>query len=379
MSVVKTASRESKEGQPRFVIEKETKTPSQSASRANAVKIIVEYEDAVPTDESGLKKGEVRIVGVIIYIDYSRSRSEKLQVLTVRDNYQKNHFLHMYGFCQAGIGDSLVAVCKKLSKEGTNHLKITQPPFIQVALDQASVVECLVRSLKGTPYPISKSTAVTLYKAIKNSCEKDVMSELTHLASQWSDYRSKAALEQFTMILKEDQAKTLLVWWHRKRDLRQLWLLGLTNTEIKSCYMTAHEIYEQCIINPYVLYNLSMDKCVEILKRQNKIVSKPAIICGRIVRTIYDNLTDMKWMCMSERALKNIHRELPEVKDQLLTKYRVRYDLESYYLEYPHRVEMEVAKFLTERLTVKQKKESKNSEPEVTEAFFVSDLKPSSD
>jgi hypothetical protein len=35
--------------------------------------------------------------------------------------------------------------------------------------------------------------------------------------------------------VEPETMKKLLVWWYKERNLRRLWLFGLTNKEINSC------------------------------------------------------------------------------------------------------------------------------------------------
>jgi len=257
-------------------------------------------------------------------------------------------------FCPVHEGDAFHAIC---TMNESNPSKITlvvqRPPFVTPATDKQSVLRTFIRVLRGTGFGNTK--ACMFYDELSHAYGGDgnVVSGLSDLAALWWSSQDESLFSEYKSINK-NQMKTLLIWWHKHRSLRRLYLLGLTNKEIEECKMPLDEIYEKCLKNPYVLYPISMEKCKEILLRQN-IEGKPLDErCGLIVRKIWDMMNERAWTGIGNKIMKSMFKDIEKNKNYLLSEFRVKHDYDTYYLNYPYNVESSVAERI-EKLIRKNK------------------------
>lgn len=153
--------------------------------------------------------------------------------------------------------------------------------------------------------------------------------------------------------LKEEAVKSLLEWWYRKRYMRRLYLLGLTNTEIKACHMTPDEIYKICvgdtkkdpkdIGNAFRLPAIPMDKAYGIFRMRGHEPDPIQVKCGEIVRKIKDYMDGNGWTCTPLWLLQKAYPTFHALRDTLEKDYFTTFEHMAAYLRYPLKVEREVA------------------------------------
>lgn len=241
-------------------------------------------------------------------------------------------------------GDAVYAICtmEPDSRYG-QILRFARPPFIQVSMDKDSVLRCFIRVLRGTGFGNIK--AHHLYDLFSRQAGGDakVVSFVSELAGIWNDNKDDDVFLPYTEIVSKDQMKKLMIWWFKNRSLRRLYLFGLTNREIDACKMSHDKIYDYCLTNPYRLIPLSIDKCDEILLRQNKVGSPEDRRCAQIVRKMYAHMEDKSWTGTPSRILQTMFPDLLTYLDRLKKEYGVVGDLHTVYLDYAHRVEVAVS------------------------------------
>ena len=251
-------------------------------------------------------------------------------------------------FCPIQENDSIYAIC--IEEQDPCHgriFRICRPPFVLCPQDKEWVVRVFIRILKGTGFGDVK--ARKLYTILEDESRRttgkaDAISELTELASVWMETHDDSLFLPYEKVLKPEQLKKLLFWWHKNRSLRRLWLLGLTNKEIESCRMSADEIYERCLRNPYPLVGLSLEKCDEVLARQNKVGTDLDRRCGQVVRCINDFMNNKAWTSTPSKTLLQMFPDLPELLQHLSDEFEVTNEFKSFYLNYAFRVEDTVAR-----------------------------------
>ena len=64
--------------------------------------------------------------------------------------------------------------------------------------------------------------------------------------------------------------KLFLEHFHKEFNLRQLYLLGLNNKQIKEFGENCKDIFTKCITNPYVIHSIPIEKADEILDRMKR-------------------------------------------------------------------------------------------------------------
>jgi hypothetical protein len=178
--------------------------------------------------------------------------------------------------------------------------------------------------------------------------DNNVIPFLTGIAQLWSDTRKSEILFMFDSI-EPDDVKKLLDWWHRERNLRRLYLFGLTKKEINACRMTCDEIYNCCIENPYTIPAIPIEKCNGILERLNKRPTPENRIRGTIIRKLWDNVHKMGWTGTPTRFLVS---DFPGIKDHvesLKAEYGMIAEMETAYLKFQHKVETWIAEYLVKK------------------------------
>jgi exodeoxyribonuclease V alpha subunit len=246
-------------------------------------------------------------------------------------------------FCPLRENDTIYAKCIFTD----NVLHVVDQPFAQPAIDKDYIIQCFIRAAKIAFLPAKK-----LYEtmSINAGSNDEVITYLSQLAQNWNDDRNMDILYMFDHV-ESETFKKLLTWWYRERNLRRLWLFGLTNKEINACRLTCDEIYQQCLTNPFTLPAISLEKCQAIHQILSKTVDINDNTRGSIIRVIWKNLHERGWTCVPN---KFIFRQFPEISMHLETlknEYNLINDVDAFYLRYPYKVECWIAKyFIAKRL-----------------------------
>lgn len=241
-------------------------------------------------------------------------------------------------------GDVIACLCE--NRGGV--LYMVTNPFVNILSDKESIIECLVRMLRGKGSSFGPGMARRLYDALEEQAPgKDVELFLTDKAQKWNKTYDPGLLELIPLLSTEQRSR-LLGNWHRQRNLRRLYLLGFTNREIEGTRMDCHELYQQCLKNPFVLPSLSIERAVGILERTRKKPTSDQIIYGQIVRSLWRNCMDRGW---TATPWYMVEREFPILKDEsskdiLTGQYGVRIELGCAYLERMFQVENSLAERL---------------------------------
>jgi len=245
-------------------------------------------------------------------------------------------------FCPLREKDTIYTLCYL---DQNQVLHITKQPFAQAPIDKDYVIQCFIRATKA-PFMSCKR----LYDNISNIAggNDHVITYLSQMAQTWNDEHNSDLLYLFDKV-EPDVIKKLLGWWYRERNLRRLWLFGLTNKEVNACRLTCDKIYEKCLTNPFTLPAIPLEKCMTILDILNKKLDINDNIRGSIIRIIWKNLYDQSWSCV---PIKFVTKQFPELinhLDILQQDYGLIPDLDSFYLRYPHKVENWIADYIIDK------------------------------
>jgi len=283
------------------------------------------------------------VVGVVGTVKKSTSYNEPVNFKIKCPNMNKTFDAVCGLFCPVREGDTIYAYCM-VSPDGKFH--IAKPPFVQPPLGKESVVQCFFRCLKQ-----GYKESVKLYDKISEKAEGDhnVIPYLSQIAQAWNDTHKVDLLYMFDTV-DSDDVKKLLGWWHRERNVRRLWLLGLNKKEINACRLTCDQIYQKCMENPYTLPAIPLEKCDEILGRLNKIPDKADRMRGFIMRIIWKNLHESGWTATPSRHLSTQFPTIKEHVPVLKSHYGMIPDFESAYLDFPHKVECWVADYIINKV-----------------------------
>lgn len=244
--------------------------------------------------------------------------------------YEKNIMLReqdiIYCYCQVAPDGTLVVI---------------RPPFVQQPVDRNNILQCMIKALR-----VGFRDVAYLYRKVERLAEGEhnVVKFLSDMAQQWSETKNLEILYLFRHD-DEDQIKKLLEWWHKERNLRRLYLFGLSKKEINASRMTAQELYDRCIENPYTIPSIGIDKCDSIFESQNKKLDNDERERGAIVRIIWKNLHESAWTGTPSRFLVKQFPNIGKHMDILKTKYGVEADFCTAYLKFPHKVETFVSEY----------------------------------
>ena len=246
-------------------------------------------------------------------------------------------------FCPVREKDTIYSKC--IFDTLTKEFNIITPPFIQPPIDKNYVIQCFIRSMKA-PFLPCKNLYDELCKF--SGSDNQVITYLSQMAQEWTDKHDPDLLYRFDRI-EPEKMKKLLIWWHKERNVRRLWLFGLTNKEINGCRLTCDLIYEQCLEDPFRLPAIPLDKCFKIYDILGKTADPDANIRGSIIRIIWKNLYSQGWSCTPTKFIYKQFPELPLHLDTLQKDYGLIKDLDSFYLKFPHKVEVWIADYIIKK------------------------------
>lgn len=279
------------------------------------------------------------VSGIIKTVKLPATNNEPTKFKIYCPNIGKTFDAECKLFCPIRQEDTIYALCQ-VSPD--NKLYVIRPPFVQPPMDRDSVIQCFMKALKK-----GYGHTMKLYNGISAIAggEENVIPFLTGIAQAWEDNRNTDILYMFGKAEPED-VKSLLSWWHRERNLRRLYLFGLTKKEINSCRMTCDEIYRKCMENPYTIPGIPIEKCDSILDRINKQPGPDDRLRGSVIRLVWKNLHVSGW---TGTPSKYIAQQFPGIKDHiecLRKDYGIVTDMRTVYLTFPHKVETFIADFI---------------------------------
>ena len=261
-------------------------------------------------------------------------------------------------FCPLKEGDLIHGICTieqgyKESKIENQRLKMIRAPFVTIPIDRESIIKSMLIVLKKSRYGTGRANKFYDHILDQTKSAEGVINYISELSLLWLKYKDEKLLIPFAErgFIKKDQLIVFLTWWFKDRTLRQLYLLGLTDKEIRKCNLPLAQIYQRCLKNPFTLTPISMEKCQDILNRIGKDVKVEDLTCGLIVRQIDDYMKKKSWMGIPSKILQSLYPILPDIMNYLKKEYGVKADYHTIYLEKPYQIETEVAN-LIEKLLV---------------------------
>ena len=226
-------------------------------------------------------------------------------------------------------------------------------PFVELSFHRDAIVQVWIKILRGTGFGQSKANKLfdhfikILSTPQEQAGDKRVNSFLSEISLAHNDNNDPKYVRMLTDGgLNETQSKRLLDNWYKKRELRRLYLLGFTNTDIKNICLPPDIIYKQCRENPYVLYQLKKEKADIIVKQLNLEISNDRVRCGQIVRYMHEKLMKNAWTCTPMRALYRAFPDFVSLQPLLEAEYKIHLDLNAGYLSYPFNIEVNLTKQL---------------------------------
>lgn len=249
-------------------------------------------------------------------------------------------------------GDFIYAKCNfKNNDPKSKELILTSNPLVQLGVDEP----CIKMEIKnGAGKYFSDQRIEQLYDKFVDEAKgkANVSSYIDKMAESYNNTKSKGLTMALSPICNELQAQALLTYWYKKRVLRGLYLMGLNNSEINNLkeQFSIEEIYKNCIENPYLLTDIKIEKCDDILARQNKVIGETDKMVAILAREI-DRICKQRshtgiqsWLVLKMWPL------FPQFMEKLVQQYGVVGDLETIYPAINYTAEISVCNRIVELL-----------------------------
>jgi len=328
-----------------------------------------------------------QLTGIVVDVTYQKGKPSIFIIKSANSN--NRYRVSCKFFCPVHQNDGISLIVSNPPDHNNEHHTLFQP-FVQVPTDKNSIMTCFISALRNTGFGAISSQS--LYEKLeelaniagygeKAKARLDAMPSLDFLPkiedlkpwiagatpetgngkytgdgviSYLSDISSKycktyedadlkVLVEGTKLQLK--QIKMLMIWWNKKRSLRRLYLLTLTNEEIQSCRLDHDTIYNICIDNPYRLAPISVEKCKIIMTSLGKIPTLEQEICGSIVRKMYAHIHGKGWSRTPIGTLRRAYPQFNSFKDELIKDYFVIFVDNFVYLQHQYIVETALVKF----------------------------------
>ena len=283
----------------------------------------------------------IEVGGIIVDIKYGENHVKDIKIKSIKEEKTINVLCSF--FCPVKKYDIIYAILSLID----NKYTIIKSPFVLISKDKNTIIVNIMKTLKIKYYE-----AKLFYQEIADEAldEANVYEYITSLAQKWNDDKDISILNMFGENLKKYDIIKLLQLFHKEFNLRSLYLLGLNDKEISLYNKTCKKIYEDCLINPYKVYTISMEKCENILNRINKVPATEDKEKGQIIRYIWNNLEQKKWVCTSTNSLKWKFPSIKNHVESLKNDYNIMFDLQTAYIYNSHQIETYIADFITDMI-----------------------------
>lgn len=227
---------------------------------------------------------------------------------------------------------------------------LTQPPLVLPSTDKDTICHLLLRN------KVSRKNIVDFYNILA-ARSTNVPVTLDRMAVDY--HKCKKISKSYIPFVTDAQLEKILKWWYHHRVLRQLYLFGLTNTEIRNSWMSEVDLYNQILDNPFMVPSISMEKCLEIKLRSNSQPNPSDLIGGQTLRQLVDKLQsgDM-YVPMS------LFPDLVKYQDLILGTYPIKQVGDDLVLNHPWTVETKVIDWLKIHVPIKH--------PEIAQLYVKS-------
>jgi hypothetical protein len=210
-------------------------------------------------------------------------------------------------------------------------------PCVELPFSQKALITNLTISLKGrgNAHKIYEDMEIYAKKAISLYLEPVYRNRLSPAAileallhQVWTNRESE---------FKIFMPKPAVAWWLKNGVYRRLYLLGLTNTEIKACCDRAwfkcknpnpNLLYYQLLDNPYIFELLPLVKITSIARRYELKLPLEIIRCSDVIHYMENELSYNKSTCCPIAHVERKFKELSTLIKTLCEDFgcAVRYD-----------------------------------------------------
>lgn len=161
--------------------------------------------------------------------------------------------------------------------------------FCQIGDDDNSIGHCFFSCFHGP----RDTDSIKALSCVEREAGSTSLQDIDVFLQKKAELRSQSSktIPQISFIegLSTAHSNRLLTHWYKKRNLRQLYLLGLGPLEIRAYYGSTRDLFAKLIDNPYVVPVITLEKCKDILCRLNREeeVTLEQERCGKMNRYLY--------------------------------------------------------------------------------------------
>lgn len=298
--------------------------------------------------KADIKKVYANVFGKVVYVNNKNNRYFQIHA----ESMDKKFRCVCDFFCPVREGDAVFGKCEYMKDERYgDQLIFMSAPMVKLGQDDETIKKCFLIALRGTSFGYKSAHELMNKLQLRDGSNAEVVECLNNVSSKWGYEKNEELLEMYMDVLTKEQSTRLLNWWYRNRCLRQLYVLGLSKTEIKMIDRNAHDIYNQCVINPLVFYKIPIEKAVEICNRINMEVSTEMIECGLMARKIYKFMKSNGWCGVPTNIFMSMFPTMPKQRiDLLIKEYGVVAEFDTLYLIEAYNVEKKIAECIHDLL-----------------------------
>jgi len=289
------------------------------------------------------KKDEIiEVSGKVVYIN---PKNRKIFHIYEGKTNKKLNCLYE-DFLPIQKGDAIFGFVRSGNYRNREFLTFISPPFVVMGLDKETILDIIKAGIN------IKKKYEDIYKIILNECktDKNVSSFLDSIAIHYNyEELNYDPYILFSLVLDLKQFINLSNYWYKNRVLRNLYLLGLNNKEIRNSKINPLKLYEECLTNPYNVISLSLEKCDFISLRLGKTIEPKLKECGKIVRKIGE-LMENGWTSVPIKTLIRLFPNITEYLQILKENFDIKSEFHNIYLDYAYEVETTISDWIKDLL-----------------------------
>jgi hypothetical protein len=275
-------------------------------------------------------------------LGYVKSINITAKLLVVNDTLTNKLFTCKFdGFLPASESDAIAGIL--INQNGT--YTFLKKPLVKLTNTKETITHTICKALN---FKIKPNLANKIYdNLLVDGKGLTVDESLNNMAVELHDKQ----IESFSKLpdfLDANQILKLLRYWYKSRTLRQLYLLGLNNQEITKCEeitgFSPTRIYQECLINPFKMIPIPIDKCKVIFECMCKEYTEEELYHATIARKIYSNTLDKGWVGTPTHQVQDSFKNVDYKK--LKEDYELEAEFHTLYLPHHYKVEKTVAEVL---------------------------------
>lgn len=299
------------------------------------------------------------ISGKVVYVNATNSKLFHVYA----EKCGKKFHCSYDGFLPLREGDALTGTAQYIASKSGKEDKLIfhSPPFVIMGTDEESIKIVISSALRGKGLSYKKIDGIYDVLSKETGGDTGEICALLDKISMYYNYNesdTESSYNQldydpytlFSLLCDFKQFVAIANRWYKTRVLRNLYLLGLNNREIKASHNDPLNLYENCITNPYVITSIPLDKCDNILSRCGRNPDIQVKESGKIVRKISSFMENNGWTGVPTNILLKNFPNLSEYISTLGQEFNVCADLHTIYLNHAYKIETYMASYIKDIL-----------------------------